>query len=144
MHWTKTTGRREEKHLSFGIWCDLYYRFDGNWSILGCIMGWYMYATALYPIYICRIPLHVHVCHLTSFQTTTDILLPFCLTWFCKENIISLDNSNNVVLCPWIWSAFLPKILSIEILIRRLHITNRRMSGVIHSASSMTWLQHYG
>ena len=24
MYWAKTTARRDEKHLSFGIWCDLY------------------------------------------------------------------------------------------------------------------------
>ena len=28
--WEKTTERRDETHLSFGIWCDLYQRFDGN------------------------------------------------------------------------------------------------------------------
>ena len=30
MDWTKTTARQDEKHLSFGIWCDLYKRFYGN------------------------------------------------------------------------------------------------------------------
>ena len=29
MDWTKTTARRDEKHLSLGIWCDLHKRFDG-------------------------------------------------------------------------------------------------------------------
>ena len=24
MDWAKTTARRDEKHLGFGIWCDLY------------------------------------------------------------------------------------------------------------------------
>ena len=28
MDWTKTTVRRDEKHLSFGIKCDLHERFD--------------------------------------------------------------------------------------------------------------------
>ena len=28
--WAKTTARREEKHLSFAIRCDLYQRFDGT------------------------------------------------------------------------------------------------------------------
>ena len=28
MDWAKAIARRDEKHLSFGIWCDLYYRFD--------------------------------------------------------------------------------------------------------------------
>ena len=28
MHCTKTTARRDEKHLNFGIWCNLYYRFE--------------------------------------------------------------------------------------------------------------------
>ena len=27
--WAKTTARRNEKHLSLGIWCVLYLRFDG-------------------------------------------------------------------------------------------------------------------
>ena len=31
--WTKTTARRDEKHLSFGIWCALYLRFDGTLSV---------------------------------------------------------------------------------------------------------------
>ena len=30
MDWTKTTARRDEKHLSFMIWCTLYYSFDSN------------------------------------------------------------------------------------------------------------------
>ena len=29
MDWTKTTARRDENHLSLGIWCTLYQRFDG-------------------------------------------------------------------------------------------------------------------
>ena len=31
MDWAKTTARRYKKHLSFGIWCDLYQRFYGIW-----------------------------------------------------------------------------------------------------------------
>ena len=30
MYWAKATVRREEKHLSFGIWCALYERFGSN------------------------------------------------------------------------------------------------------------------
>ena len=30
MDWTKTTARRDDEHLSFRIWCGLYYKFDGN------------------------------------------------------------------------------------------------------------------
>ena len=30
MDWAKTTARRDEKHLSFGIWCPLYQRFYGS------------------------------------------------------------------------------------------------------------------
>ena len=30
MEWAKTSARRDEKHLSFGIWCALYQRFDSN------------------------------------------------------------------------------------------------------------------
>ena len=30
MDWTKTTARRNQKHLSFGIWCDLYKMFDNS------------------------------------------------------------------------------------------------------------------
>ena len=30
MDWAKTTARGYKKHLSLGIWCDLYYRFYGN------------------------------------------------------------------------------------------------------------------
>ena len=32
MNWAKTTARRVEKHLSFGIRCVLYYRFYVNYS----------------------------------------------------------------------------------------------------------------
>ena len=31
MNWAKTTARGYKKHLSFGIWCDLYKRFYGSW-----------------------------------------------------------------------------------------------------------------
>ena len=30
MDWAKTTARRDDKQLSFGIWCALYQRFAGN------------------------------------------------------------------------------------------------------------------
>ena len=30
MAWAKTTARGCKKHLSFGIWCDLYWMFYGN------------------------------------------------------------------------------------------------------------------
>ena len=29
MDWATTTARGDKKHLSFGIWCDLYWRFYG-------------------------------------------------------------------------------------------------------------------
>ena len=32
MDWAKTTARRDEKKLSFGIWCALYYRFERKGS----------------------------------------------------------------------------------------------------------------
>ena len=34
MDWAKTTARRDEKHLSVGIWCLILevWRFDGIWS----------------------------------------------------------------------------------------------------------------
>ena len=41
--WVKTTTRQDEKHLSFGIWCNLYQRFDGKlkqfveWQILDAV-----------------------------------------------------------------------------------------------------------
>ena len=31
MDWAKTALRRDEKRLSYLIWCDLYQRFDGTW-----------------------------------------------------------------------------------------------------------------
>ena len=34
MDWAKTTTKRDDKLLSFGIWCGLYYRFDGKCSCL--------------------------------------------------------------------------------------------------------------
>ena len=33
MDWAKTTTRRDEEHLSFGIWCGLYQRFYGSLSV---------------------------------------------------------------------------------------------------------------
>ena len=35
MYFAKTTARRDEKHLSLGVWCNLYYRFDDKSSHLG-------------------------------------------------------------------------------------------------------------
>ena len=32
MDWAKTTARRDEKQLGFGIWCALYERFGGAWG----------------------------------------------------------------------------------------------------------------
>ena len=29
---TEATARRDEKYLSFRIWCDLYWRFDGTFN----------------------------------------------------------------------------------------------------------------
>ena len=46
MDWVKSTARRDEKHLSFGIWSLLYKRFDGNFKsiifkliILNTVLG---------------------------------------------------------------------------------------------------------
>ena len=36
--WADTDARRDENHLSFGIWCDLYYRFYGKFNSLS--MSW--------------------------------------------------------------------------------------------------------
>ena len=41
MDWAKTTARRDKKHLSFGILCDLYKRFDDSSpSPLWCAAGY--------------------------------------------------------------------------------------------------------
>ena len=40
MLWAKTNARRDEKRLSFGIWCGLYYRFDGNCLTQQSINQW--------------------------------------------------------------------------------------------------------
>ena len=34
MDWTKTTARRDENHLSFGIWFILYQTFDGSYLLV--------------------------------------------------------------------------------------------------------------
>ena len=34
MDWVKTTARRDEKYLSFEIWCDLYKGFYGKYKTL--------------------------------------------------------------------------------------------------------------
>ena len=34
MDWEKTTARGYKKHLSFGIWCDLYKRFYGSFNYI--------------------------------------------------------------------------------------------------------------
>ena len=34
MDWVKTTARRDEKYLSFEIWCDLYKGFYGSCYLL--------------------------------------------------------------------------------------------------------------
>ena len=36
MDWAKTTTRRDEKHLSFEIWCDSYKRFYGKSKFMAC------------------------------------------------------------------------------------------------------------
>ena len=33
MDWAKTTAMGHEKHSSFAIWCDLYYRFLNQWNV---------------------------------------------------------------------------------------------------------------
>ena len=37
MDWAKTTARGYKKHLSFGIWCDLYKRFYGMFDVTAAI-----------------------------------------------------------------------------------------------------------
>ena len=49
INWAKTTTRRDEKHLSLGIWCGLYSRFDGvighssSSNISGKVTAWWWY-----------------------------------------------------------------------------------------------------
>ena len=42
MDWAKTTAKGDKKHLSFGSWCDLYWRFNGRsitWSgLMHCLL----------------------------------------------------------------------------------------------------------
>ena len=37
MDGAKTTTKQDEKHLSFGIWCDFYSRADGKWPDMSVI-----------------------------------------------------------------------------------------------------------
>ena len=65
MDWAKATTRRDEKHLSFWIWCVWYKRFDGNpFTYLAKLVGgrkiwWYShfkgYAKLLFYLYCCFI-----------------------------------------------------------------------------------------
>ena len=51
MEWAKTIASRDEKHLSFEIWCGVYRRFDGidsqtlilMFQCFGCYNIWIMY-----------------------------------------------------------------------------------------------------
>ena len=40
MVWAKTTARRDEKHLSFGIWWGLYLRFDSKRRLSPAPLNW--------------------------------------------------------------------------------------------------------
>ena len=43
MDWAKTMARRDRKHLSLGIWCHLYWRFDSMFGLsmhMECLMLW--------------------------------------------------------------------------------------------------------
>ena len=44
IYWAKPTKRRDEKHLGFGIWCGLYWRFDGKSHIVQSISCRFAYA----------------------------------------------------------------------------------------------------
>ena len=33
MDWAKTTATADKKRLNFGIWCDLYWSFNGNFVV---------------------------------------------------------------------------------------------------------------
>ena len=59
MDWTKTTARRDENNLSFGIWCGLYYRFYGMYFVqkttrIHCRTCWHFGYQPKYVRYISR------------------------------------------------------------------------------------------
>ena len=77
MDWTKTTERRDEKYLSFRIWCDLYERIHGIffWSEDIFRNNWRDHilpeskSTQLYLLYFTGLLFHVH----TEFWTELDL-----------------------------------------------------------------------
>ena len=50
MDWAKTTEERNDKKLRFGIWCDLYYRFDGTCWWTRNMRLWYWFSVAGFTV----------------------------------------------------------------------------------------------
>ena len=107
MDWTKATARRDEKHLSFGIWCNLYYRFYGisRYSSLGvCVYlsvrlvllssipygllsAWYLWSLKLkFYTHISRLRLEAYwfwLWKVKEFLQTVELM--FSLGLLCNE-----------------------------------------------------------
>ena len=83
MDWAQTTTRRDEKHLSFGICCDLYQRFDSKQQLAAVNAFPMKYADCF--IVLCYV------------MGTLSVLLDLCNTFNCdfRTDSLALGQSHN-------------------------------------------------
>ena len=75
MDWAKTTARQDEEHLSFGLWCVLYQRFDGMFYLPCC-------ASDVIPINMNTIDLSKTTTH-SQTQTWAYFVMYFMYKLLC-------------------------------------------------------------
>ena len=80
MDWAKTTARWDKKHLSFGIWCTLYQRFDGTSDYIVSVPAW--------PVVCCI----WHATHKKTFVRKSHQHI---------KHIIVICSTNLIPLCLW-------------------------------------------
>ena len=83
MDWAKTTARRDEKHLSFGIWCVLYWGVDG---IEKCFKLMRLFLKKSPTWWLSSSTLHKHFGLPTSvLMDNTWHILRYSISWWCHQ-----------------------------------------------------------
>ena len=111
MNWAKTTARRDEKHLSVGIWCALYKRFDCilyvhpiiiHWDVVPFLMyfGWRTVSYTRANITPCHKPTVGYGCHanLAILPLYITQQLWYCMTPWHREHPKNYAHASHFIL----------------------------------------------
>ena len=80
MNWEKKTARRDERHLNFVIWCNLYERFYGSWGLL------------------VSLEVQAVACYLFWAKSLHESMMSYCQFAPLEQNFVKLESKYKTFL----------------------------------------------